>query len=495
VKTLNDPNQLKRLANEHLLGMASVFLLDLSITGVFNIFAGRSSRIGIALLCELIILGGGGALASKALFWRLRRQWENAATITHDINSLPVLSALACWILSGLYCATAFRLGVYFPDEAAVESIPAPLRYLAGVWFSAIYAVLYGFYVHFLVADMVVRWRLRTNCSQQLEELGTSQQLTRQIATIFGFLPLLPASMIALDLSAFRPVRVAQGLTVETSLFLDLIAIIWVIAVSLFFVSRALRLPVAALMAAQRRLMEGDLSARVPILADNELGQLAASFNDMAKGLTERAKIGEAFERFVDPHVLASILNEHVTLPISRDATILFTDIAGFTSWAESLTPESTFQQLNDYFIELTSLIRFHGGTVNNFVGDGIVALFNLPTPQHNHAEAAINAALAIRARMAQRRQEGKFGPTTRIGINTGPVQAGVLGDEMRRTFAVYGDAVNIAARLEQLSKDFNTDILISGNTAKLLQASWPLRKVGEVKLRGRIGHVEVMTL
>jgi class 3 adenylate cyclase len=365
-------------------------------------------------------------------------------------------------------------MGVFFPNDAAVETIPTPLRLLAGLWFTAIYSVLYGFYVHFLCADQLVRWRLRVNFSEQILGRGSAQQLARQIGPIFGFLTLLPASMIALDLSAFRPVR---------------------IAISLFFVSRSLTLPIATLMRAQSRLRGGDLSARVPILTDNELGQLAVSFNEMAIGLAERATVREAFARFVDPHVLASILKEQDALPISREATILFTDIASFTSWAESLTPESTFEQLNDYFIELTSLIRFHGGTVNNFVGDGIVALFNLPVEQHDHAGAAVRAALAIRARMSQRRAEGKFGPVTRIGINTGPVQAGVIGDEKRRTFAVYGDAVNIAARLEQLNKEFSTDILISSQTAELLEHDLPVRQIGDVTLRGRSGRVAVMTL
>jgi class 3 adenylate cyclase len=477
-----------------MLGMASIFLLDLSITGMFNLMVGRPSRIWVALACELVILAGGGALASALLMQQLRRHSGNLDRITRALNVLPAQSALCCWLLCAIYCAVAFRLGVFFPSAEAADAIPPTLRYLSGFWFTAIYAVLYGFYAHFLCADLLVRWRRRVNFGQRVEA-GNTQHLLRQIAPIFGFLTLVPASMITLDLSVFRPVRMAQGLTVETSLFLDLIAIIWVIAISLFFVSRALTLPIAALMDAQARLMGGDLSTRAPIIADNELGQLASSFNDMAKGLAERATVRQAFERFVDPHVLASILDEQATLPIARDATILFTDIASFTTWAEALTPAATFEQLNDYFAELTSLIRFHGGTVNNFVGDGIVALFNLPTEQADHAGAATRAALAIRDRMAQRRSEGRFGPVTRIGIHTGPVQAGVIGDEMRRTFAVYGDAVNIAARLEQLNKDYGTDILLSRQTADLLESHWSVRKIGEVTLRGRSGRVEILTI
>jgi class 3 adenylate cyclase len=283
-------------------------------------------------------------------------------------------------------------------------------------------------------------------------------------------------------------------LDVQKSLILDLVATLWVIAISLFFVSRALGLPIAALAAAQRRLEGGDLSSRAEVMADNELGQLAISFNTMALELGERAGLRRAFEQFVDPHVLASILHEGGLAPISRDATIMFTDIASFTGWAEALSPAEAFEQLNDYFIELTGLIRFHGGTVNNFVGDGVVALFNLPRLQNDHAGAALRAALAVRNRMRERRENGQFGPITRIGIHTGAVYAGIIGDAVRRSFSVYGDAVNIAARLEQLNKEFNTDILLSRQTAELIDNKLALTKIGEFSLRGRVGKIDVLT-
>lgn len=484
----------RQFRRRHRAALSSVFLLDLTISGLFAVIVDRPASVWVAIACSALVFGAGGMLGSQLLTRALRSD-VSLDQLDVALQGLPARSALLSWALCCLYGLLAFQLGVFFPESLPAEALPTSLGYAAGIWYTTVYALLYGFYAHFFCADLVVRWRRDVQTIAPLKRVAQPTTLFRQLAPVFVFMTLMPGSMTTLDLTLFRPVRALQGLSIEGSLLLDLVASLWVIGISLYFVSRALGRPIAALAAAQAKLEGGDLVVRAPVLADNELGHLAESFNDMVKGLAERATLQEAFERFVDPHVMASILQDGGMQSIVREATIMFTDIAGFTAWAEALTPEIAFEQLNDYFSELTGIIRFHGGIVNNFIGDGVVALFNVPAEQADHAIAAVRAAMAIRAVMHQRRLAGRFAPQTRIGIHTGPVQAGVIGDQYRRSFAVYGDAVNIAARLEQLNKELGTDILMSGQTAAQLGQGWYPDKMGEVILRGRSAPVEVLAI
>ena len=248
------------------------------------------------------------------------------------------------------------------------------------------------------------------------------------------------------------------------------------------------------------KVAEGDLSQRVPVTSNDEVGELTGQFNSMVEGLRERERFRETFGRYVDESVAATILQREgdgVLAGETREATILFTDIAGFTTIAEYLSPDALVAALNEYLETVLEPIRAHGGVVNTFIGDGLFASFNMPLACDDHACAAVRAAIDIQ-RAVGGRTFGDLGVAfaTRIGISTGHVIGGSVGAGQRLTFTLLGDTVNLAARLEQLNKDYGTRILVSDSTRAGLRRAVRLRTdLGSVAVRGRSDAAAVFSV
>jgi len=178
-----------------------------------------------------------------------------------------------------------------------------------------------------------------------------------------------------------------------------------------------------------------------------------------------------------------------------RETTILFTDVEGFTSISESLAPVELIDALNEYFTEIAKPIEEYGGVITQFQGDAVLATFNAPRPDPDHASNAIKAGLKI-----QRVLEGKtFGKNlpfvTRVGINSGMVVGGLVGSGDRVGYTVHGDNVNMAARLEALNKEYGTRIIVSENTTALLKENeFPFKSLGDVAVRGLVKPVQIFT-
>ena len=179
-----------------------------------------------------------------------------------------------------------------------------------------------------------------------------------------------------------------------------------------------------------------------------------------------------------------------------REATILFTDIEGFTSMSENLTPTELIATLNAYFEVVTDPIVTNGGVINQFQGDAILATFNVPDPLEDHAGCAVATAMAIQRALSQH----TFGPglqlNSRVGINTGVIVGGIVGTGDRLGYTVHGDEVNLAARLEQLNKNYETRIIVSERTRELAGPErFPFKALESVTVRGRHTPVMVYTL
>ena len=203
--------------------------------------------------------------------------------------------------------------------------------------------------------------------------------------------------------------------------------------------------------------------------------------------VTEQLKfIREIFGKYVPESVAKQIVASKGMLePKQLKATILFTDIENFTTTAESIPPKQVVQMLSEYFPAVIEPITRHGGVVNQFQGDAMLVTFNVPIEDPQHAEKAVKAASEI--------QEVLKGQTfagvelrTRIGINTGEVIAGNVGAGDRINYTVYGDAVNVAARIEQLNKELGTLVLISESTVDLLRDKNVVESMGDVSIRGK---------
>ena len=199
--------------------------------------------------------------------------------------------------------------------------------------------------------------------------------------------------------------------------------------------------------------------------------------------------------KYVPESVVASIIRDQGALePKRATATIFFSDIENFTRISETMTSEEVFKMANEYFAAVVQPIVDHGGVVNQFQGDALLVTFNVPIENPMHTDNAVKAATIIQEIVAKK----KFGGVTlrtRIGINTGEVMAGNVGSGSRQYYTVLGDAVNSAARLEQLNKKFGTDTIISGATVDSLKESYPLQPMGVTRIRGKREDIRIFAL
>ena len=253
--------------------------------------------------------------------------------------------------------------------------------------------------------------------------------------------------------------------------------------------------PIRDLSEGTERVAAGDYSQRLPVVQDDDLSALAASFNRMQAGLTERQRLQAAFGTYVDP-VLASRLLEQgddVFTGERRDVTVMFVDIRDFTPFAEANTAEDTVARLNALFEIVVPAVVDAGGHVNKFLGDGALAVFGAPNDLADHADAAVSAGVKIHRMVGER-----FGGELRIGIgiNTGVVIAGTIGGGGKLEFTLIGDTVNVAARVEQLTKTTGDAILLTQQSVDAL-ASRPagLADRGSHELKGKSAPVKIFGL
>jgi adenylate cyclase len=232
--------------------------------------------------------------------------------------------------------------------------------------------------------------------------------------------------------------------------------------------------------------------ARVDVLATrDELESLSRTFNEMVHGLEDRDRIRDTFGRYVSRQVAERLLGGQVNLGGETLAvTVLFSDIRGFTGISERMDPRELLDFLNVYFTAMVDTVLEHEGVVDKFMGDGMMAVFGAPTPREDDALRAVKAALRMRATLAElnRRFEERGQPAVRIGIgiHTGPVVAGNIGHEERKQYTVIGDSVNVASRLESLTKEYAADILVSEDTFARVRSQVEAEPLEEVRVKGR---------
>jgi adenylate cyclase len=178
----------------------------------------------------------------------------------------------------------------------------------------------------------------------------------------------------------------------------------------------------------------------------------------------------------------------------SRVATVLFTDIEGFSTFSEKLSPENLVKVINDYFAVTGGIVAKYGGVIVQFEGDAMLVTFNTVTPDKDHAANAVRAAIEIEQAMETEVFNG-IKLKTRCGINTGQMVIGAIGTQERLVFTVHGDEVNVAARLEQLNKDYGTYILASESVVDAANNGFSFKRVDEVTVRGRNAPTAVYTI
>jgi adenylate cyclase len=242
--------------------------------------------------------------------------------------------------------------------------------------------------------------------------------------------------------------------------------------------------PFSAVGRGMAAVREGRYDVRVPVTTSDELGELADGFNRMAAGLLEREQLREAFGTYLDRDVAEYILSEgEIPRAFEADVSVLFCDVRDFTGFAERAEATEAVACLNELFEAIVPIVGRHGGHIDKFIGDGLLAVFGAPEMFRDHADRALRAGLE----MVRVTEEGAAGELrVGVGINSGPVVAGAIGGAGRLNFSVIGDVVNVAARVEAATRETGDGLLLTAETRDRLTRSLPLVPRGAAALKGR---------
>lgn len=354
--------------------------------------------------------------------------------------------------------------------------------------------------------------------TEGLERISVESQLWEDDfgLSMSGYAPLkLPSGesigLVGVDVDAAR-VREMSTRVLATTLALYGVAGLMLVLLALW-TGRRIRGPLAEINAAAARIAAGDFVGRAHIARKDEFGLVARHFDTIAASLQERDFIRDTFGRYVSAEVARKVLGDRTMAALGgeeREATILFSDIQGYSTMNEKVDPHEMIDVLNTYLGAMNEVIDAHEGVVIEFIGDAILCVFNTPNDVNRHAQRAVRCALAMRERLKALnaewihtrvgevwRESGYSELMTRVGLHTGTVVAGNIGSRTRMKYGVLGDVVNVAARLEQLNKQLQTSILFSQATWERLDDDLKALVVpqGKQVMRGREGGVEVYSL
>ena len=442
------------------LSMLAIAAIDLCFAIIYQIPLTRFFPTAV-LLVVLTLIG------SYFIFRPVQRFLLNPETEPvpyRGIASLSYRCTAFIAVVIGLLAVVKF---LFLPDILGFD-IDLLLTRNEQLWLPVLHTLFYTALIFFVMVDYEAILRLRIYLWFGVLVPAAHGRLLYRLLVAFTATSLLPISLIVLHAIEYDLV------TERRTLSQDLAATALALAVTLYFITRSLLRPILALDRATSSIEQNDLSVNLPVLSNDETGHMADGFNRMVKGLRERALIRETFGRYVPERVAAAIVsNEGELAPTSATATILFVDIADFSAVVEP--------------------IEKNNGVITQFQGDALLAMFNLPVPDEDHAGSALRAGLAVQQICNERRFAG-VELKARIGIATGRVTAGNVGSDNRLTYTVHGDAVNLAARLEQLNKEFGTELLVDEETVRRLGERAPLKFVDEVKIRGRDTSVRIYT-
>lgn len=302
----------------------------------------------------------------------------------------------------------------------------------------------------------------------------------------------LTLSRQALDSAQREILRVSVLVAVGLSIVIVIVAI---------YLGRRLALPIHSLVDAARLLERGEF-AQIPQRRNDEFGQIIKALNMMGQDLVRKAQVEDIMRRVLARDVANKLLDEIEPVKVGGDrveATVMFADIVGFTTLSEQMSPEAVSDFLNEYFHYIDSCARFYFGTIDKFIGDGVMILFGAPRPDPDHHYHAVACAVlmqrVIRLINTERAAQQLPIAQLRIGINSGAMLAGLIGSQQRMEYTVVGDAVNLASRLCNEAKA--GQIIIEGNLYQCIAASHAISVDAprHIRVRGKSNEITIYTV
>lgn len=342
------------------------------------------------------------------------------------------------------------------------------------------------------------------------------QQITRLYLPVFGRL-LVAFLLISIVPPALLLVTTAQRLSLLTTavhpdvllanlrlvqLFIFITGLFASVGIAVYM-ARGIVGPLESLQRGMARVEQNDFAVTIPVTSGDELGYLTFRFNQMTTGLRQGELLRNLLNLYVSPEVARNALENGAQLGGQLvTCSVLFADIRDFTTISEQLAPEALLKLLNQYMSAMVEAIVEQGGMVNKFGGDSLLAVFGTPlNPQTDHAIKAVRAARAMLESLAKfnGRQAVLNQPQLRIGIGvaTGPVVAGNVGGQERLEYTVIGDTVNLAARLQDKTKELPGDLLIAEATYLALEDDLAARakRLTAVSVKGKQHPIAVYTI
>lgn len=487
-------------------------LLGTAISGAYFFWVDRKPLSAILELLKegdqltwLAVLGVGAILMVLYL-WLYRyvlplMNWlAEASASLSDVVMLKVLNlprtvfviTVLHWLLvSGLFGFLALRAGFSLPRVAGL--------FLGMLIVSGLGTALF---MHHVVESMMHPFLEQYFQLESLENLAMrrSRLPIRLLFLWFqvGMFPLLLFAGMAW-LGMQENVRQSWELHLRQMWFLVAIAGVGS-PVAFTMVWRTIVAPLDQLVEAMQRVWRmNDLSLRLPLRSLDEFGRLSAGFNRMLAKLQEYQRVREILGRYISSEVAEQVIQQDAWLQSQEaEASVLFVDLRGFTRRAECQQPTRVMAMLNQFFDLLIPVVIRHGGLVNKFGGDSILAVFGVPLVHANHTDRAVRAAVemlhAVNQFNAGCSDQGMQPIQVGIGIATGRVVAGNVGSQYRMEYTVLGDTVNLAQRLEALTRTWRKDLLISEATWSALTCEYKQRfcHLGKFQVSGRRSGVVI---
>jgi adenylate cyclase len=263
--------------------------------------------------------------------------------------------------------------------------------------------------------------------------------------------------------------------------------------------SRQVTVPLYSLRATVEAIGQGDLKAVAESRGTVEFVEMARAINLMTAGLRERKMIEQAFSGYLSHEVLDRILRDGKLPELKgerRRVTLLFADIRDFTSISEGHQPEDVVEMLSEFFARMVAVVRQNYGYVDKFLGDGMMATFGAPADDLEHEKHAISAAIEMQKELrdlsSKWESKGRAGFKMGIGINSGNAVVGNIGSEAHMEYTAIGDAVNLASRLQNATKEIHAEVLVSEETYDGAQGDFRWASLGEIRVKGRIQPVRI---
>ncbi|MFH1242748.1 MAG: adenylate/guanylate cyclase domain-containing protein [Pseudomonadota bacterium] len=419
-----------------------------------------------------------------------------------DLYSLPwreFTADLISWLIAGCLIAGLYLVHFNSPGLTAVKIVLGCLSF-----------GLFGGMLSYLATEkriisLLKASGLREETPTPKRILSVSSKMLFFMVTVMLFMVLAITLMVFMDINFLLANinRIGPGIFwgVFKEILFAFTVLLFLGLIILRRFSQNLRSILDIQVEAMEQVGQGRYDTQVPVVSNDEFGLIATKTNEMIKGLRERDICQLSFGKYVTPEVSEKILRGEIS-PDGElsEATILFCDLRGYTPFVERQNPKDVVRFLNAYFSEMERAIRRYNGIVLQYIGDEIEAVFGAPVLEPRHPDMAVMAALEMRRRLQglniSRSETGDEPVRHGIGIHTGMVLAGSVGSPDRLVYAMVGDAVNLASRIQSLNKQFGTDILISRDTKQALKTQeFDLVSLGKTAIRGKTEQVEIYSV